>query len=193
MHLKLKISQNLVCPYLTSHSPDHFEILHRARRHCRALCKISQWPWTNEKSRDLSVKWILDGNPKLHNSPRYVISIISTQYAIHWNDDNGKISTLLAFYAGISPVTGEFPSHRPVTRSFDVFFDLRLNKRLGKQSRRRCFETSLRLSWRHFNVHSGMSNGFRAWICNYIHSEFFGVIIHKCPNFNGNWVKPPFK
>ena len=27
-----------------------------------------------------------------------------------------------------SPVTGEFPSQRPVTRSFDVFFDLRLNQ-----------------------------------------------------------------
>ena len=26
-------------------------------------------------------------------------------------------------------VTGEFPAQRPVTRSFDVFFDLRLNKR----------------------------------------------------------------
>ena len=28
---------------------------------------------------------------------------------------------------------GEFPTQRPVTRSFDVFFDLRLNKRLSKQ------------------------------------------------------------
>ena len=28
-----------------------------------------------------------------------------------------------------SPVTGEFPSQRPVTQSFDVFFDLRPNKR----------------------------------------------------------------
>ena len=30
-------------------------------------------------------------------------------------------------------VTGEFPSQRPVTRSFDVFFDLRMNKRLSEQ------------------------------------------------------------
>ena len=43
--------------------------------------------------------------------------------------------------AGNSTVTGEFSSQRPVTRSFDVFFDLRLNKRLSKQSRRRWFET----------------------------------------------------
>ena len=42
-------------------------------------------------------------------------------------------SALLAFCAGKSPVSGEFPSQRPVTRSFDVFFDLRPNKRLSKQ------------------------------------------------------------
>ena len=36
--------------------------------------------------------------------------------------------------AGNSPVTGEFPALRPVTRSFDIFFDRRLNKRLSKQS-----------------------------------------------------------
>ena len=41
-------------------------------------------------------------------------------------------SALLALCAGNSPVAGEFPAQRPVTRSFDVFFDLRLNKRLSK-------------------------------------------------------------
>ena len=44
-------------------------------------------------------------------------------------------SVLLAICAENSPVPGEFPAQRPVTRSFDVFFDLRLNKRLSKQSR----------------------------------------------------------
>ena len=48
-------------------------------------------------------------------------------------------------------LTSGFPLHRPVTRSFDVFFDLRLNTRLGKQWRRRWFETPSRLSWRHCN------------------------------------------
>ena len=42
-------------------------------------------------------------------------------------------SALLAFWAGISPVPGEFHAQRRVTRSFDVTFDLRLNKRLSKQ------------------------------------------------------------
>ena len=44
---------------------------------------------------------------------------------------------------------------RPVTRSFDVFFDLRLNKRLSKQSRGWWFETLLRPLWRHCNVIKG--------------------------------------
>ena len=43
-------------------------------------------------------------------------------------------AALLAICAGNSSITGEFPSQRPETRSFDVFFDLRLNKRLNKQS-----------------------------------------------------------
>ena len=42
-------------------------------------------------------------------------------------------SVLLALGAGNSPVTGELPSQKTVTRSFDVFSDLRLNKQLSKQ------------------------------------------------------------
>ena len=38
-------------------------------------------------------------------------------------------SALLAICAGISPSSGEFPAQRPVTRSFDVFYDLCLDKR----------------------------------------------------------------
>ena len=34
-------------------------------------------------------------------------------------------SALLAICAGNSPVTGEFPTQRPVTGNIDVFFDLR--------------------------------------------------------------------
>ena len=60
-------------------------------------------------------------------------------------------SALQTLRAGNSPVTGEFPSQRPVIRSFDVFFDLSLNKRLSKPSRRRWFETPARSIWRHCN------------------------------------------
>ena len=61
-------------------------------------------------------------------------------------------SALLAICAGNSPVPGEFPAQRPVTRSFDVFFDLRLNKRLSKQSWGWWFETLSRPLWRHRNA-----------------------------------------
>ena len=60
-------------------------------------------------------------------------------------------SALLAICVGNSPVTGEFPSQRPVTRSFDGFFDLRLNKRLSKRPRRRWFETPSHPLWRHYD------------------------------------------
>ena len=55
-----------------------------------------------------------------------------------------NISVLLAIYAGNSPVTGEFPAQRSVTRSFDVIFDLHRNKRLTKQWRGWWFETPSR-------------------------------------------------
>ena len=58
-------------------------------------------------------------------------------------------SALLALCAGYSPVIGEFPAQRPVTRSFDVFFDLR--KRLCKQSWGWWFETPSRSLWPHRN------------------------------------------
>ena len=61
-------------------------------------------------------------------------------------------SALLAICAGNSPVSGEFPAQRPVKRSFDVFFDLRLNKRFNKQSLGWWFETPTRPLWRHRNV-----------------------------------------
>ena len=53
--------------------------------------------------------------------------------------------------------TGEFPSQRQVTRSFDVFFDLRPNKRLSKTSKRRWFNTPSCSLWRHCNVNTLMN------------------------------------
>ena len=49
-----------------------------------------------------------------------------------WRHQMKTFSVLLALCAGNSPVTGEFPSQRPVTRSFDIFFDMRLNIQLSK-------------------------------------------------------------
>ena len=50
---------------------------------------------------------------------------------------------------GNSQVNGEFPIQRPVTRSFDVLFDLRQSKRLSAQSWGWWFEVLSRQLWRH--------------------------------------------
>ena len=69
-----------------------------------------------------------------------------------WQHQMEIFSALLALCAGNSPVTGEFPSERPVTRSFDVSFDLRLNKRFSKQSWGWWFETPWHSLWRDWNA-----------------------------------------
>ena len=71
-------------------------------------------------------------------------------------------SALLAICAENSPVPGEFPAQRPLTRRFDVFLDLRPNKRLRKQSWGWWFETLSRPLWRHRNV---MNVTWHCWRC----------------------------
>ena len=58
-----------------------------------------------------------------------------------WRHQMERFSVLLAICAGNSPVAGEFTEQRQETRTFDVFFDLCLNKRLSKQSWGWWFET----------------------------------------------------
>ena len=68
-----------------------------------------------------------------------------------WRHQMETFSGLLDLCSGNSPVSGEFPSQRPVMRSFDAFFDLHQNKRLSKQSWGWWFETPSRPLWRHCN------------------------------------------
>ena len=58
-----------------------------------------------------------------------------------WRHQMVTFSALLAPCAGNSPVTGEFPAQWPVTRSFDVFFDLHLN------------DVIMTSQWRHNECH----------------------------------------
>ena len=72
-------------------------------------------------------------------------------YEAWWRHKMETFSVLLALCEGNSPVTGEFPSQMPVTRSFDVFFYLSLNKPLSKPSIRRWYETPSRPLCHHCN------------------------------------------
>ena len=75
---------------------------------------------------------------KLHNKHHGIMA-----------SSNGNIFRVTGPLCG--EFTGEFTSQRPVTRRFDVFVDLCLNKRLSKQSWGWWFQTPSRSLWRHCN------------------------------------------
>ena len=99
-------------------------------------------PWANAliNIKILEKHLLLNGTLGLYLLNRQLLTyckhICRTEYVFHvslsktwWRHQMETFSALLALCAGNSPVPGEFPSQRPVTRSFDVFFDLRRNKR----------------------------------------------------------------
>ena len=120
----------------------------------------------NEETRILSTTGPSSGNPLVyspHKEPvmrkvfvsHDVIMYIAQEviYSTSWlRHKMETFSASLTLCAGNSPVTGAFPSQRPVTRSFDPSFDLRLNKRLSKQSWGWWFDMPSRSSWRHCNA-----------------------------------------
>ena len=69
-----------------------------------------------------------------------------------WSHQMETFSTLLAICAGNTLVNSEFPTQRPATGSFDVFFDLRLNKRWSKRWWGWWFETPSWALWCHCNA-----------------------------------------
>ena len=97
---------------------------------------------------------LYDGNPPLSSgfpahrvSNAESVSIVWQHNVTWWRHEMETFSALLAISAGNSPVPGEFPAQRPVMRSFDVLFDLRLNKRLSKQSWGWWFQTPSHPLW----------------------------------------------
>ena len=86
---------------------------------------------------------------KKHTEQRESVCLIWVHSVNMMTSSNGNIFHVSGILCGNAPVTGEFPTQRPATRSFDVFFELRLNQQLSKQSRPRWFETPSRSLWRH--------------------------------------------
>ena len=108
----------------------------------------------------ISIKMILTISSK---SPQHSTVLVAQPW---WRHQMETFSALLAICAGNSPVPGEFPAQMPVKRSFDVFFDLRLNKRLSKQSWGWWFETLSRPLWRHCNDQYNLTH--------------WGLVAHTC-------------
>ena len=87
-------------------------------------------------------------------------------HAPWWRHHMETFSALLALCAGNSPVTCEFPSQRPVTWSFDVFFHLCLNKRLSKQWWGWWFEMPSHSLWRYCNDYKLLATEARVPYCH---------------------------
>ena len=98
-----------------------------------------------------------------------------------WRHKMETFSALLAICAGNSPVHGEFPTQRPVTPSFDAFFDLHLNKQLSKQWWGWWFETLWRPLWRHRNEFAPIR-----WLVQGHYSEI-DLLLHLSLQFCGRF------
>ena len=116
----------------------------------RARGSTSDWTvWymiavTYMKWNSIGIVW---GNTNRMGCICYIINVTMSW----WRHQMETFSALLALCAGNSPVTGKFTAQRLVARSFDVFIDLPLNKRLCKQSWGWWFETLSHPLWRHRN------------------------------------------
>ena len=83
------------------------------------------------------VRWIRNDDADIIQYIRWAAITLTLSLVCMMTSSNGNI------FRVTGAVTGEFPLQRPVTRSFDAFFDLCVNKRLSKQSCGWWFETSL--------------------------------------------------
>ena len=93
-----------------------------------------------------------------HYGGLWYLGSLCLQHSSRWRHQMETLSALLALSERNPPVCSGFPSQRPVMWSFDVLFDLCLNKRLRKQSRRWWFEMQSRSLWRRGNVVFTMQN-----------------------------------
>ena len=143
---------------------------------------IKKLPW--QKSDNFVPGWLLPGDSGWN------VSVSAISAGSWWRHQMETFSALLTLCARNPLVTGEFPAKRPVTRSFEGFFHLCLNKRLSKKSRGWCFETLSPSLWRYCNG-SG-STEYRTGLACYpviIHAKIiyirFGYsIFHKSLSVN---------
>ena len=137
-------------------------------------------------------------NTQLFENPTIKTQLNQCQYQSNswWCHQMETFSTLLAICAGNSPVSSEFPTQRPVTRSFDIFFDLRLGEQLNKHSWDWWLETPLRPLWRQSNVRPNCGWSWHVhqgwWLPNHLLifsiSEHYQNTIHLCHISHWNLV-----
>ena len=131
----------------------HSPLLIGGNGHLRRLLSISAWFLTG--SSGIIAQWIWVTKPAPHALPfaslkihRNTVCMSAITCTIMMTSSNGNIFRVTGPLCGEFTGPGEFPAQRPVTRSFDVFLYLRLNKRLSKQPWGWFFETPSWSLWR---------------------------------------------
>ena len=137
------------------------------------------FPWSaSDVSKVIRQLWGADRSNRalekagVPGSPWSAVSTLMIQdhHFPWWHHQMETFSTLLALCEGNSPVTGEFPSQRPVMWSFDVFFDLRVNRQFSKQLRCWWLETPSYSLWHHCNAHLYKGNPYTGMMA-YLHGD----------------------
>ena len=125
----------------------------------REMCSTVDFHWRPRGFHVSEVPNRIDQKSKCHqldhtnrNNSEQKFALVSLSLTWSWwRHQMETFSALLAICAGNSPVTGEFPSQKPVTWS--LMFSLLCAWQNGLQSRYRWFETPTRSFWRHCNEH----------------------------------------
>ena len=134
---------------------------------CLAICKLHDYGLSSNSCTlitsfscllsmliliPLTLFWFIYYILLFHSINMYWQSLWSVNSTNSWWRHQMEAFSALLPLCGEFTGPGEFPAQRPVTRSFDVFFDLRLNKRLGKQPWGWWFEAPSWSLWRQCNV-----------------------------------------
>ena len=91
-------------------------------------------------------------------------------------------SALLVLCEGNPPVTGGFPSQKPVTRGLDVFFGLRLNKQSGDLRRHRAhYDVTVMIILLHADISSQ-----KVAFCDICHFYCRWIQVHL--SYQNDWV-----
>ena len=105
--------------------------------------------WVSDSDNDSNEEQLRNGHIYWHMNCLKTSMLSIQNYKLlgspMMTSSNGSVFRVTSPWWG----TGEFPSQRSMTRIFDVFFDLHLNKRLSKQPRHQWFETPSHSLWRH--------------------------------------------
>ena len=134
----MKQTKTKTIPIQLSHDRKEFtRKLYVWRRSTSVLCLLTQVIW--ELTMSL-ISWDHFMWPEMTDTKETVFMCSS----IKMTSSNGYSFRVTGH------LCGEFPAQRPVTRRFDIFFDMCLNKRLRKQSWGWWFETLSRQLWRHW-------------------------------------------